>query len=68
MRLGKGSLQQQCPHHDVPNWFLVQTFYNGIEQLVKLSMDTVAGGAFIGKSIESAKVLLEKMVSITITG
>ena len=23
-------LQRQCPHHGVPDWLLVQTFYNGL--------------------------------------
>ena len=28
-------LQRQCPHCGVPDWLLVQTFYNGLEQSVK---------------------------------
>jgi len=24
-------LQRQCPNHGVPNWLLVQTFYNGLK-------------------------------------
>jgi len=56
-------LQQQCSHHGVPNWLLVQTFYNGLEQSVKISVDAVPRGALIGKSIEAAKALLEEMTS-----
>jgi len=56
-------LQRQCSHHGVPDWLLVQTFYNRLEQSVKISVDAVAGGALIGKSIEAARVLLEEMAS-----
>ena len=42
-------LQRQCPHHDVPDWLLVQTFYNGLEESVKISIDAAAGGALMGK-------------------
>jgi len=55
-------LQLQCPHHAVPDWLLIQIFYNGLEQSVKISIDA-AGGALMGKSIEVAKALLEEMAS-----
>jgi len=54
-------LQRQCPHHAAPDWHLIQTFYNGLEQSVKISVDATAGGALMGKSIEAAKFLLEDM-------
>ena len=54
-------LQRQCPHHGVLNRLLVQTFYNGLEQSVKISVDAAAEGAFMGKSIEAAKASLEEM-------
>jgi len=56
-------LQRQCPHHVVPDWLLVQTFCNGLEQSVKISVDAAAGGALMSKSIELEKVLLEEMAS-----
>jgi len=45
----------------VPDWLLVQTFYNGLKQSVKISVDAAAGGALMGKSIEAAKTLLEEI-------
>ena len=60
-------LQRQCPHHAVPNWLLIQIFYNGLEQSVKISIDATAGGALMGKSIEAAKALLEEMLPTTTT-
>ena len=56
-------LQRQCPHHAVPDWLLIQTFYNGLEQSVRISIDAAAGGALMGKSIDAAKALLEEMAS-----
>jgi len=56
-------LERQCPHHAVPDWLLIQTFYNGLDQLVKISVDAAAGGALMGKSIDAAKALLEEMAS-----
>jgi len=56
-------LQRQFLHHAVPDWLLIQTFYNGLEQSVKISIDAAAGGAFMEKSKEAAKALLEEMAS-----
>ena len=28
-------LQRQCPHHEIPPWLLIQTFYNGLSNEVK---------------------------------
>jgi len=56
-------LQRQCPHHAVLDWLLIQTFYNGLEQSVRISIDAAAGGALMGKLIEAAKALLEEMAS-----
>lgn len=56
-------LQWQCPNHGVFDWLLVQTFHNGLEQSVKILVDAAAGGALMGKSIETANVLLKEMAS-----
>jgi len=56
-------LQLQCPYYAVPDWLLVQKFYNGLEQSVKISVDAAVGGALMGKSIEAVKALLEEMAS-----
>jgi len=47
----------------VPDWLLIETFYNGLDQSQKMSIDAAAGGALMGKSIEAAKALLEEMTS-----
>ena len=56
-------LQRECPHHGIPNWLLVQTFYNGLKQPMKISIDVTAGGALMAKPINEAKQLFEDMTS-----
>jgi len=51
------------PHHGVPNWHVIQTFYNRLDQSLKTSVDVAAGNVLIGKSIEAVKALLEEMAS-----
>ena len=55
--------QCKCPHHGVPDWPLIQTFYNRLEQNLKLSIDAATGGALMGKLIKAVKALLEDMVA-----
>jgi len=45
----------------VPDWLFISTFYNGLEQSVKISVDATTGQALMGKSIEAAKTLLDEM-------
>jgi len=56
-------LQRQCPYHGVPDWLLIHTFYNGLDQTLKMSIDVTARGALMGKSMEVAKALLENMAA-----
>jgi len=66
IRLGRGSRTSSDNATAVsedPDLLLVQTFYNGLEQSVKISVDATAGGALMRKSIEVAKGLLEDMTS-----
>jgi len=65
IRRGKYSkiFNTNAPSHGVPNWLLIQTSYNGLDQPLKMSVDAVADGVLMGKSIETAKALLEEMAS-----
>jgi len=51
------------PHHGVSDWLLVQTFYNGLDQSLKMSIDSEAGDALMRESIEAMRALLEGMAS-----
>ena len=55
-------LQRECPHHK-SDWLLVQTFYNGLQQPMKISVNMATRGAFMAKSINEAKQLFEDMAS-----
>ncbi|XP_027060802.2 uncharacterized protein [Coffea arabica] len=54
-------LQRKCPHHGLPDWLIIQTFYNGLTYPTKTHIDAVAIGALIGKLIEEAQQLIEEM-------
>ncbi|XP_038973879.1 uncharacterized protein LOC120105457 [Phoenix dactylifera] len=56
-------LQRKCPHHGLPDWLIVQTFYNGLTHSVRITIDAAAGGTLMSKSIEEAYELLEEMAS-----
>jgi len=42
---------------------LIQTFYNGLQQPMKISFDAAAGGALMSKPINEAKQLFKDMAS-----
>ncbi|KAL0451379.1 UNVERIFIED_CONTAM: hypothetical protein Slati_1116000 [Sesamum latifolium] len=44
----KGMLRR-CPHHELPVWRQVQTFYNGVTLANRATIDTAAGGTIIKK-------------------
>nr|XP_027083595.1 uncharacterized protein LOC113705889 [Coffea arabica] len=56
-------LQRRCPHHGLPDWLIVQTFYNGLTYPTKTHVDAAAGGALMGKSAEEPQQLIEKMAA-----
>ncbi|XP_027171773.1 uncharacterized protein LOC113771386 [Coffea eugenioides] len=56
-------LQRRCPHYGLPDWLVVQTFYNGLTYPIKTHVDAAAGGALMGKTAEEAQQLIEKMAA-----
>ncbi|KAF7810615.1 uncharacterized protein G2W53_037358 [Senna tora] len=56
-------LLRKCPHHGLPKWLQVQTFYNGLSSEIRTSIDATAGGALMSKPIDAAYTLLETMSS-----
>ena len=56
-------LLRKCPHHGLPEWLIIQTFYNGLTYATKLNVDAAAGGALMGKSAEEAQQLIEEMAA-----
>jgi hypothetical protein len=45
------------------NWLLMQTFYHGLTNSTRETMDVTARGAFLSLTIAQATALVEKMAS-----
>jgi len=45
------------------NWLLMQTFYHGLSNNTRETMDAAAGGAFLSLIFAQATALVEKMAS-----
>ncbi|KAF7810678.1 uncharacterized protein G2W53_037421 [Senna tora] len=56
-------LLRKYPHHGLPKWLQVQTFYNGLSSKIRTSIDATAGGALMSKPVDVAYTLLETMSS-----
>ena len=54
---------QEYPHHGMERWLLMQTFYHGLDNSARETMDAAAGGAFLSLTIPQAIALVEKMTS-----
>jgi hypothetical protein len=47
-------LLRSCPHHVVPKWQLVQSFYDGLTESSRSTVDASCGGTFMLKSEDEA--------------
>ena len=56
-------LLRKCPHHGLPIWLQVQTFYNGLIPNTQVMVDAASGGALNNKTPEEAYNLIEVMAS-----
>ncbi|XP_021299980.1 ferrochelatase-2, chloroplastic-like [Herrania umbratica] len=54
---------RRCPHHGLPKWLQVQTFYNGFRGPFRTTIDATTRGTFMSKSIDKAYDLLEEIAS-----
>ena len=52
-----------CPHHGLPVWLQVQTFYNGLNLTTKQMIDVGAGGSLSNKTPTQAHNLMEEMAA-----
>jgi hypothetical protein len=52
-----------CPHHDMEEWFIIQSFYHGLIHSAREHIDDAAGGSFFALNIEEAHKLIENMAS-----
>ena len=56
-------LLRRVPHHGLPVWLQVQTFYNGLTNNNKTMIDAAAGGSLNSKTPEAAYNLIEEMAT-----
>ena len=56
-------LQRQCPSHLIPTWDLVQSFYKGINQMVRCNIDAACGGSIIKKTPEESLDMFEEIAT-----
>ena len=54
-------LLRRCPHHGLPLWLQVQTFYNGVNPSTRQMIDAAAGGTINNKTPEEAYEFIEEM-------
>ncbi|KAG8488609.1 hypothetical protein CXB51_016603 [Gossypium anomalum] len=54
-------LLRRCPHHGLPLWLQVQTFYNGVNPSTRQMIDAAAGGTINNKTLEEAFEFIEEM-------
>src|SRR5262249_52228100 len=56
-------LLRRCPHHGLPTWLQVQTFYNGLIHGHKAMIDAAAGGILNNKTLKAAYELIDEMAT-----
>ena len=54
-------LLRRCPHHKLPTWLQVLTFYNGLNHVTRQMIDVVAKGALNRKTLKAIQELFEEM-------
>ncbi|KAG8486355.1 hypothetical protein CXB51_019840 [Gossypium anomalum] len=54
-------LLRRWPHHGLPLWLQVQTFYNGVNPSTRQMIDAAAGGTINNKTPEEAYKFIEEM-------
>ncbi|GKU87120.1 hypothetical protein SLEP1_g1569 [Rubroshorea leprosula] len=56
-------LLRKCPHHGLPIWLQVHTFYNGLFPNNRTMLDAAAGGSLMSKHADEGYNLIEEMAS-----
>ncbi|KAL5550722.1 hypothetical protein UlMin_000898 [Ulmus minor] len=56
-------LLRRCPHHGIPFWIQMETFYNGLNAQTTTIVDAASNGALMSKTYNEAYALLERMAS-----
>ena len=54
---------RKCPHHGIPRWMQVHSFYDGLNNTSWTLLYTSVGGALMKKNENEAYKLLEGMIT-----
>ncbi|KAI5649111.1 hypothetical protein M9H77_35116 [Catharanthus roseus] len=54
-------LLRSCPHHEVPKWQQIQSFYSGLDERNRQMVDSSCGGTFLHKTADEAWDLFENL-------
>ncbi|KAL0412286.1 UNVERIFIED_CONTAM: hypothetical protein Slati_3818300 [Sesamum latifolium] len=54
---------RKCPHHELPVWRQVQTFYNGVTLANRATIDAAAGGTIMKKSRQKLFNIIDEIVT-----
>jgi hypothetical protein len=54
-------LLRSCPHHVIPKWQLVQSFYDGLTESCRSTVDASCGATFMLKNEEEAWAMIENL-------
>jgi hypothetical protein len=50
-----------CPHHGLEEWIIIQTFYDSLNDCIRMSIDAVVDESFANRSVDDAFDLIENM-------
>ncbi|KAL0462104.1 UNVERIFIED_CONTAM: hypothetical protein Slati_0098000 [Sesamum latifolium] len=57
------SMLRKCPHHELPVWRHVQTFYNGVTLANQATIDAAAGGTIMKKLSSEAFNIIDEITT-----
>jgi hypothetical protein len=49
-----------CPHHELEEWIIIQTFYDRLNDSTHMSIDVVVVSVFTNQSVDDMFNLIEK--------
>ncbi|KAL0355242.1 UNVERIFIED_CONTAM: hypothetical protein Sradi_3971100 [Sesamum radiatum] len=58
----KGMLRR-CPHHELPMWQQVQTFYNDVTLANRATIDAAAGGTIMKNFLSEASNIIDEITT-----
>ncbi|XP_021761416.1 uncharacterized protein LOC110726269 [Chenopodium quinoa] len=54
-------LKRNCPHHGLPLWMIIQSFYDGLTPTSRANLDNGAGGSLKKLPVEEAENMIEEV-------